>query len=199
MCVWGREIQGVWGLASGCMRKNRLQGIAEGMSDGGDLLNKAPVSLPLSRARPAQKSKEQIQRYDFLLTSPTHFFSVHFTHPSSNFYSSPSDGRYWHRQTVCACEPSVSPACREPVRGRVGWRFDAVFFLALPARCGLQPLWNLDLCKCSQMHGGSVEQWLVLLDLVCVKDHREKQKLVFQSFSLIHIGHKQSPYSNHTE
>lgn len=28
---------GSWGLASGCMRKNRLQGIAEGMSDGGDL------------------------------------------------------------------------------------------------------------------------------------------------------------------
>lgn len=43
------------------MRKNRLQGIGEGMSDGRDLSNKAPVSLTHSRICPAQEYKEQIQ------------------------------------------------------------------------------------------------------------------------------------------
>lgn len=43
------------------MRKNRLQGIGEGMSDGRDLSNKAPVSLTHSRTCPAQEYKEQIQ------------------------------------------------------------------------------------------------------------------------------------------
>lgn len=61
MCIRQRKLGGGGGVGciqAGFIRNNRLQGIADGMSDGRDLLNKAPVSLTHSHICPSQKYKE---------------------------------------------------------------------------------------------------------------------------------------------
>lgn len=106
---------GVGCIQAGLMRNSRLQGIADRMSDGRDLLNKAPASLTHSHICPAQKYKEQIEIRFPLLISQSHLFSVHFRQSGSISYSRLSDTKTFIRTDTLNTVNQLCVACMQTI------------------------------------------------------------------------------------